>query len=97
MAHSSRCAPCWTIRHNEGTGTMSTFETSTLQHSNGGHTMKASIWTRIIKDAARNLASEEGENPEYDRALVELAGELLGYSTSEDREYVENLLGIKKH
>ena len=59
--------------------------------------MKESIWTRIIKDAARNLASEEGENPEYDRALVELAGELLGYSTSEDREYVENLLGIKKH
>jgi hypothetical protein len=49
---------------------------------------------RLIKNA-RDLKSDRGENPEYDRALVELVGTSLGVSM-DDREYVEQMLGIIK-
>ncbi len=42
---------------------------------------------------AKALKSEHGDNPEYDRALVELATDLLGVPMSE-KEDVAHLLGI---
>jgi len=37
--------------------------------------------TRLVNviEKARMLRSEEGENPEYDRALVELSEDILGF------------------
>lgn len=49
---------------------------------------------RLI-NIARDLRSEDGENPEYDRALVEVVGDFFGY-TSDHRGEVEKLLGIRK-
>lgn len=43
---------------------------------------------------ARSLRSEQGENPEYDRALVELVSDATG-RTEEQRGEVEDLLGIR--
>lgn len=40
---------------------------------------------RVIA-AARGLRSMDGENPEYDRALVELSADLLGYGDDGFRE-----------
>lgn len=34
--------------------------------------------------AASDLISEHGENPEYDRAIVELTGDLIGGYTSDE-------------
>ena len=46
--------------------------------------------------AARELASEHGENPEYDRALVELTMRLSG-GTEDDRAEVSGyVLGDQK-
>lgn len=42
---------------------------------------------------AKDLKSEEGENIEYDRALVELVNEAIGY-TQEDLPRTAILLGI---
>ena len=42
---------------------------------------------------ARDLLSEHGENPEYDRALVELVSRVLGFSEDE-RPAVELMLGL---
>lgn len=42
---------------------------------------------RILQDVlvtAADLVSEDGENPEYDRALVELLLDLTGTSTEDD-------------
>ena len=47
---------------------------------------------RILK-VARGLKSEDGENPEYDRALVEMTCDLLGIPMVDRRE-VEQLIGI---
>ena len=48
-------------------------------------------WEQIesfIVRQARGLRSEDGENPEYDRALVELTARLLGL-TDDDLEQVK--------
>jgi len=37
---------------------------------------------------ARGLRSERGENPEYDRALVEMTGDLLGIAHDLARDLV---------
>lgn len=45
---------------------------------------------------AAGLLSEHGENPEYDRAIVELTTELLGHSLEEYRDVVHDTLrGLK--
>lgn len=53
-----------------------------------------SAWTII--DTARRLVSEHGENPEYDRALLELVSDLTGMGQDESRGDVSVLLGIKQ-
>lgn len=45
-----------------------------------------------LVQTAADLMSEDGENPEYDRALVELVRDLLPGVTADDREVVERLL-----
>lgn len=52
---------------------------------------------RTVMLNAASLMSESGENPEYDRALVELVSDLLGVSDfTEPRDAVETLLrGLK--
>lgn len=50
---------------------------------------------RIIR-TARDLRSVEGENPEYDRALVELASDLIG-TDDEGRAIVEALILGGRH
>lgn len=54
----------------------------------------ASIAPTEVLDAAKDLASEEGENTEYDRALVELTATLLGHS-SDDNYVIARAIGIK--
>lgn len=54
----------------------------------------AAMHRRIIEQA-RDLRSEEGENPEYDRALVELTMRTIGLA-EDDRAEVEFWLGIIK-
>lgn len=45
-------------------------------------------------DAARNLLSEDNDNPEYDRGMAELLVDIYGVGTSmeEGREIVMSLL-----
>lgn len=45
-----------------------------------------------IIEAARELRSVEGENVEYDKALVELTAHVLGCATDEARPYIEMLI-----
>lgn len=47
-----------------------------------------------LSSAAADLLSDEGENPEYDRAIVELTATLLG---TDDREEVERGLRRMRH
>lgn len=42
--------------------------------------------------AAAGLISEDGENPEYDRAIVEMTSELLGLPITDNREMVERTI-----
>lgn len=49
----------------------------------------------LALDAASDLVSEEGENPEYDRALVEMTCRLLDLDTDEHRHTVAALIGVK--
>lgn len=53
---------------------------------------------REIIEVARGLVSEDGENPEYDRALVEMTSELLGLPLGEQstRTVVEFAIGVKR-
>lgn len=46
--------------------------------------------------AAWNLASDNGENPEYDRALVELIAQFLPGDTDHIRPYLQPLI-LKGH
>lgn len=48
----------------------------------------------LIKQA-RDLVSEHGENPQYDRALVELVSRALGLS-DEHKDFIYDLLGVEK-
>lgn len=45
----------------------------------------------FLVETAKRLGSEQGENPEYDRALVELVGFTLGYSVH-GLEAVRNMI-----
>lgn len=45
---------------------------------------------------ARDLVSDYGENPEYDRALVELVRDVTGNQDDGGREFVETLIGVKR-
>jgi hypothetical protein len=48
--------------------------------------------------AAAGLASDDGENPEYDRALVELICEILGLPTQDGgREIVADQIQVARH
>jgi hypothetical protein len=42
---------------------------------------------------ATNLVSEEGENPEYDRALIELLASLLGLDSDDARDTIATRIG----
>ena len=42
---------------------------------------------------ARDLRSVDGEHPEYDRALVELTGDLLGVPADDRRDVRRQILG----
>lgn len=44
---------------------------------------------RILIETAASLASEQGENPEYDRALVELIANLM---PDDARQYIAGLV-----
>lgn len=46
----------------------------------------------MIITVARDLRSEDGENPEYDRALVEMTTRLLGLSHEEDGPSIARLI-----
>ena len=49
-----------------------------------------------VLDCAAGLRSEHGENPEYDRALVEMSMQLLGISEDEPgRDTVKRLIGVR--
>jgi hypothetical protein len=51
----------------------------------------------IVLDEAASLLTEPGDNnPEYDRALVELTCQVLGLSTDESREPIERLLRTRQ-
>ena len=50
-------------------------------------------WARLIKEA-KDLKSEHGENPEYDRAMVELMTFATG-GTTEDLPKTAAEIGIK--
>jgi len=45
-----------------------------------------------IINKARDLRSVEGENPEYDRALVELTASILGLPIDEFRDSLSELI-----
>ena len=45
-------------------------------------------WRVDLICEAEGLASEDGENPEYDRALVELVIRSLGLNDNDDRDMV---------
>lgn len=45
-----------------------------------------------VIEAARGLASDRGENPEYDRALVEVSATLLGLSSA----YADDPEGVRR-
>lgn len=47
-----------------------------------------------ILAAARDLRSDEGENPEYDRALVELTARFLGVD-SDNQDRIAWLIGVQ--
>jgi hypothetical protein len=47
-----------------------------------------------LLDIASGLKSEDGENPEYDRALVEVCCNAAGMST-DSRDIMERALGVK--
>lgn len=54
-------------------------------------THKVTMGTVIT--VAKDLMSEHGENPEYDRALVELVAILSGFSPADHRDDVAELIG----
>ena len=47
---------------------------------------------KVLKTAA-DLISDEGENSEYDRAIVEMTSDLLGFGT-ENRETLHLILRL---
>ncbi len=50
------------------------------------------ISRKFLVGTASDLLSENGENPEYDRALIELVGICLGFSPADQRYSIEFLL-----
>lgn len=56
--------------------------------------MNLTIRTADLVRLARDLRSEQGENKEYDRALVELVTDALGVSM-EFKSEIATMLGIK--
>ena len=52
--------------------------------------------TEHLLECARFLSSEDGENPEYDRALVELCIDAVGWPMGhEEKAEMAALLGIR--
>lgn len=47
------------------------------------------LTSNAIFHAAAGLMSDDGENTEYDRAIVELTGTLLGIDLNDDRDQLE--------
>ena len=55
--------------------------------------MTAQHWQDALIHNARSLKSEHGENPEYDRGLLELTADTLGYP-EEGREVIAHRIGV---
>lgn len=53
--------------------------------------MNGPIERQTIWDNAAQLVSEEGENPEYDRGVVELVADLFGYTSDEKTALLDAL------
>lgn len=49
---------------------------------------------KLVIGEARGLRTEDGSNPEYDRALVELTCRVLGYSCADDGARIAIAIGI---
>jgi hypothetical protein len=58
------------------------------------NTNNATYHQDIVSAAAR-LLTEDGSNPEYDRAIVELTSDLLGL-TQDDKQGVEDILRVRQ-
>ena len=56
--------------------------------------MRSSVSISSLLDIARGLKSEDNENSEYDRALVELVTEASGLPLAE-KELMAKMLGIE--
>ena len=56
--------------------------------------MRRNIKLTELLELARDLRSEDCENPEYDRALIELCCDAAGWSMDEKPEMAK-LLGVK--
>lgn len=54
---------------------------------------KRNIMNYLI-EIARGLRSEDGENPEYDRALVELICHAYGLESDSSRAHIAETIGI---
>lgn len=63
-------------------------------NDNDSYILLDSEHDRLVGEA-HWLVSENGENPEYDRALVELVSRFLDL-TDDDRDIVAILIGVKK-
>jgi hypothetical protein len=61
--------------------------------------MRTTVTLDLAIKVAQELRSEDGENPEYDRALVELIRDMFGYLGCEDgeeaRALVQALIGTR--
>ena len=55
--------------------------------------IKENVKTSVLIQEAQLLKSEDGENKEYDRALVELIGYVLGYDSDNQKE-IADYIGI---
>lgn len=54
------------------------------------------IMRGLVLDAATSLVIEENNNPEYDRALVEMSCRLLGLPIDENSDTIAELIGVKR-
>ena len=59
-------------------------------------THKETLSATLLIETAGELLSELGENPEYDRALIELTTLTLGYSTNKIPYITELLVDVKE-
>lgn len=57
---------------------------------------KETVTIKRLLDEARELKSEDGENPEYDRALCELIGAMLPGFTADNAATIAQYIRVKR-